>query len=114
MTVLPSSLTLRSERCTNVDIYPQFVRVGRNGDGRPVQGQVLFVAVYIAHQLHQRQGAGGAHGQAVILRPSERLQTADRGHERDDGLPLNGNILLPEELILPRLWLGLDDYVCWM
>lgn len=97
-----------------MDIYPQSVRFGRHGDGRPVQSQVLFVAVDIAHQLHQRHGGGGAHGQAVILRPGERLQTADRGHERDDGVPLNRNILLSEELITSGFWLGLDDYICGM
>lgn len=76
-----------------------------------MQRQVLFVAVYIAHQLHQRQGAGGADSQAVVLRPGERLQTAHRGQERDGGLPLNRHILRNKERTVLGLWLGLNSYI---
>lgn len=76
-----------------------------------MQRQVLFAAVDIAHQLHQRHGAGGADSQAVILRPGERLQPADRGHERDDGLPLEWHILRAEEFTILGLWLRLNDYI---
>lgn len=99
-------------RCAILDDYPQFVRFGRDGDRRPVQSQVLFVAVDIAHQLHQRQGGGGAHGQAVILRPGERVQTADRGQEGHDGVPFNRNVLMSEEPIVPGAWLDLNNYIC--
>lgn len=85
--------------------------LGGHRDGGPVQRQVLLVAVDVAHQLHQRQGAGGAHSQAVVLRPRERLQPADRGQERDDGLPPNRYILRPEEKPVVALGLRLYDYI---
>lgn len=96
---------------TYVNIYPQSVRLGRNRYWRPMECQVLFIAVDIADQLHHWQGAGGAHSQTVVLRPDERMKPADRRHERDDGLPLDRHILRAEEDTILGLWFFLNDYI---
>lgn len=98
-------------RWGRVAIYPHFVHLCGERDGGPVQRQVLFVAVHVAHQLHQCQGAAGAHGQPMVLRPGERLQSGHRRHERHDRLPFKRRSLRARERTVRRLRLRLDNNI---
>lgn len=85
----------------NIFIYPQLVCLGRDRDGGSVEAQVLSAAVDVIEQLQHGQGAGGAHSQAVIRRPAERLRPAHRGQQRHHRVAFNRDVPQRGRHIIP-------------
>ena len=92
--------------------YLELEDVLPHGDGRPVHGHVLPAAVDVAQQLHQRHGAGGWDGDAVVLSPCHRLYSTQRADQRHHGVPLQHRSQIRAGHVV-GFGLGLKNHPIW-